>query len=197
MGRRLGARHLHLAAFVLFGSLALVHSVWADGVASVQVRAGTAAGTQVFDGTVQAVRQTVVAAQVTGSVVALEVKAGDAVKAGQLLLRIDARAAEQTAAAGQAQVQSARAAQQVAAREFERQKLLFKQNYISQAALDRAEAQFKATQAEVAAQQAGAGAALTTSGFYVVKAPYAGIVSDVGVVPGDMAMPGKALLTLY
>ncbi|MBU2286913.1 MAG: efflux RND transporter periplasmic adaptor subunit, partial [Gammaproteobacteria bacterium] len=197
MGRRLGARHLHLAAFVLFGSLALVHSVWADGVASVQVRAGTAAGTQVFDGTVQAVRQTVVAAQVTGSVVALEVKAGDAVKAGQLLLRIDARAAEQTAAAGQAQVQSARAAQQVAAREFERQKLLFKQNYISQAALDRAEAQFKATQAEVAAQQAGAGAALTTSGFYVVKAPYAGIVADVGVVLGDMAMPGKALLTLY
>jgi RND family efflux transporter MFP subunit len=175
----------------------MVGAVRADGLASVQVRTGGSAGTQGFDGAVQAVRQTVVAAQVSGAVVALEVKAGDTVKAGQLLLRIDARAAEQTAAAGEAQVQSARASQQVAAKEFERQKLLFKQNYISQAALDRAEAQFKATQAEVAAQQAGAGAARTTSGFYVVKAPYGGIVADVGVVLGDMAMPGRALLTIY
>ena len=71
------------------------------------------------------------------------------------------------------------------------------QNYISQAALDRAEAQYKSTQAEVAAQRAGAGAARTQSGFYVVRAPYAGVVADVAVVLGDMAMPGRPLLTLY
>jgi multidrug efflux pump subunit AcrA (membrane-fusion protein) len=112
-----------------------------------------------FDGVVQAVRQTVMAAQVSGAVVSLDVKAGDVVRAGQVLLRLDARAAEQTAAAGAAQVQGARAAQDAATKEFERQKLLFQKNYISQAALDRAEAQYKTSQAEAAAQLASAGAA--------------------------------------
>jgi RND family efflux transporter MFP subunit len=163
---------------------------------AVVLTGGAGSGTG-FDGVVQAVRQTVVAAQVAGAVVSLDLKAGDAVKAGQVLLRLDARAAEQTAAAGAAQVLAARAAQEAATREFERQKLLFQQNYISQAALDRAEAQYKTSQAEAAAQLASAGAARTQSGFYIVKAPYDGVVSEVSVVLGDMAMPGRPLLSVY
>ena len=62
-----------------------------------------------FDGVVEAVRQTVVAAQVSGAVVTVDVKAGDAVRAGQVLARIDGRTAEQNVAASEAQVQSARA----------------------------------------------------------------------------------------
>jgi multidrug efflux system membrane fusion protein len=150
-----------------------------------------------YDGVVEAVRQTTVAAQVPGAVVALNVKAGDRVQAGQVLLRLDARAADQNAAAGAAQVRAARATQEAATREYERQKQLFEKNYISRAALDRAEAQYKATQAEAAAQLASAGAARTQSDFHVVRAPYAGVVADVAVVLGDMAMPGRPLLTLY
>ncbi|HUP05557.1 MAG TPA: efflux RND transporter periplasmic adaptor subunit [Caldimonas sp.] len=167
------------------------------GLATVLVRSGAAGELAAFDGTVQAVRQTVVAAQVAGAVVELAVKAGDTVKAGQVLSRLDARAAEQTAAVGDAQVRSARAMQEAADREFERQKELFAQNYISRAALDRAEAQHKSAQAAVAAELASAGASRTTSGFYVVRAPYAGVVADVAVVLGDMAMPGRPLMTLY
>jgi RND family efflux transporter MFP subunit len=40
-------------------------------------------------------------------------------------------------------------------------------------------------------------AARTESDFYVVRAPYAGVVSEVAVVLGDMAMPGKPLVTLH
>jgi len=150
-----------------------------------------------FDGVVEAVRQTVLAAQVAGAVVALDVKVGDAVKAGQVLARIDARAADQNAAASDAQVQAARASLEMATKDFERQKQLFQKSYISQAALERAESQFRSTQAQVAAQLAQAGATRTQSGFFVVKAPYAGIVSDVPVALGDMAMPGRPLLILY
>lgn len=157
-------------------------------------RAGAGTG---YDGVVEAVRQTLVAAQVPGAVVALHVKAGDRVQAGQVLLRLDARAAEQTAAASAAQVRAARATQEAATREFDRQQQLFAKNYISRAALDRAEAQFKSAQAEAAAQLASAGAARTQSDFFVVRAPYAGVVADVAVVLGDMAMPGKPLLTVY
>ena len=150
-----------------------------------------------FDGVVEAVRQTVVAAQVSGAVVAVEVKAGDVVKAGQVLARIDARAAEQNVAASDAQVQSARATLEVAIKEFDRQKQLFEKNYTSRAALERAEAQFKATEAQVSAQLAQAGAARAQSGFFVVKAPYGGVISEVPITLGDMAMPGRALLTIY
>ena len=150
-----------------------------------------------FDGVVEAVRQTVIAAQVPGAVVALDVKVGDSVKAGQVLARIDARAADQNVAASDAQVRVARVSLELATKDFERQKQLFQKNYISQAALERAQSQFSATQAQVVAQLAQAGATRTQSGFFVVKAPYAGVVSEVPVALGDMAMPGRPLLTLY
>ena len=169
----------------------------ATPLATAPVRMAGEAARQGFDGVVEAVRQTVVAAQVAGSVTALEVKAGDSVKAGQVLARIDARAAEHSASASDAQVRSAQALLDVARKDFERQTQLYKQQYISQAALERAESQFKAAQAQAAALLAQADAARTTSGLHVVRAPYSGVVAEVPVALGDMAMPGRALLTLY
>ncbi len=166
-------------------------------VATVAVTAQRGAAGAAYEGVVEAVRQTVVAAQVPGAVVALHVRAGDKVHAGQVLMRIDARAADQTAAAGAAQARAARAAMEVATRELQRDQQLFAQGYISQAALDRADAQFKTVQAEASAQLANAQAAMTQSDFHVVRAPYAGVVANVSVTLGDMAMPGKPLLTLY
>jgi RND family efflux transporter MFP subunit len=154
-------------------------------------------GRSSYDGVVEAVRHTVIAAQVPGAVVELAVKVGDQVKAGQLLMRIDARTADQSAAAVDAQVQAARAQLDVATREYERQKQLFAKKYISQAALDRAEAEVRATRAQANAQAAQAGAARTQTGLHVVRAPYAGIVAEVPVALGDMAMPGRPLLTMY
>jgi len=187
-----------LAAAALLATGAPARAVdAAPGLASVPVGAAAGARASGYDGVVEAVRLTIVSAQVPGAVVALQVKAGDRVKAGQVLLRLDSRAAEQQAGAAAAQLRAARAAQEAAAREFERQKLLFQKNYIGQAALDRAEAQYKSTQAQAEAQVAAADAARTESGFYVIRAPYEGVVSDVAAVLGDMAMPGKPLLTVY
>jgi RND family efflux transporter MFP subunit len=150
-----------------------------------------------YDGVIEAQRQTVIAAQVSGAVVELKVKPGDRVAAGQLLLRLDARAADQNAVASEAQVRAARALQDVAAKEYARQQQLAADRFISSAALDQAEAQFKASQAQAAAQLAQAGAARTQTGYYVVRAPYGGVVSEVPVTLGDMATPGRPLLTLY
>ena len=187
-----------LAAALASGAVASAPAGAADGgLATVAAESGTAANVASFDGVVEAVRQTVVAAQVAGAVVALEVKVGDAVKPGQVLVRIDARGAEQNTLSSDAQVRSARAALEVAAKEFERQKQLFDKRYVSQAALERAEAQFKATQAAVSAQLAQAGATRTQSGFFIVRAPYAGVVAEVPVALGEMAMPGRPLLSLY
>ncbi|MFT7774069.1 efflux RND transporter periplasmic adaptor subunit [Roseateles sp.] len=161
------------------------------------VSSGATLPTGAQDGTVEAVRQTVVSAQVPGAVLALLVKVGDHVRAGQLLARLDARAAEQQAGAAAAQVQAARAAQEAATLEFQRQQQLAERRYISQAALERAEAQYKTATAQAQAQQAAALAARTETSYFLIKAPYDAIVSEVSVMPGDMAMPGRPLLTLY
>lgn len=186
-----------LRALAVLLPLTLAGAAGAADLATAPAQAAALQGRTGYDGVVEAVRQTVLAAQVPGAVVELNVKAGDRVKAGQLLLRLDARAADQGAAASDAQVQAARAALEVATREYERQKQLHQKKYISQAALDRAESEFKATSAQVAAQMAQAGAARTQTGLHTVRAPYAGVVAEVPVALGDMAMPGRALVTLY
>ncbi len=180
-------------------ALLLGLSTWtaAQNLNTEPARAASGTASSSFDGVVEAVRQTVVAAQVPGAVVQLDVKVGDRVKAGQLLLRIDARAADQNAVASEAQVQAARAALEMASKDFARQQQLFSKNYISKAAFERAESAYKSAQAQANSQLAQAGAARTQSNFYVVRAPFAGVVSDLPVSLGDMAMPGRALLTLY
>ena len=163
---------------------------------AVQGTAGSATESS-LDAVVEAVRQTTVSAQVPGAIVSLLVQAGDRVRAGQALVRIDARAAQQNVAGSAAQVEAAQAVLNVASKELDRQKQLLAKQYISQAALERTQAQWLAAQAQVKALQAQTRVAEAQSGFFVLSAPYAGIVSEVTATVGDMAMPGRPLLVLH
>ena len=186
-----------VAVGLLAALMAAAPASAAPALATVVVQGAGGQPSAAYDGVVEAVRQTVVAAQVAGAVTAIEVQSGDVVKSGQVLLRIDARAAEQAAGASEAQVAQAQALLEMATKDFERQRQLFQQQYISQAALERAESQFKASRAQAASMMAQASAARTQTGLHVERAPYAGIVADVPVALGDMAQPGRPLVTLY
>lgn len=172
------------------------HAADAAALTWANVQANTSAPLQSSDARVEAVRDATLAAQVAGSIIELRVHTGDLVKAGQELLRIDARMASQGAAASSAQVAAAQAQAHVATKEYERQQQLFAKHYISQATLDQARAQWQASQAQVRALQAQAAAAGTQTGLHVLRAPFDGVVSSVPVTQGDMALPGKPLLTL-
>jgi membrane fusion protein, multidrug efflux system len=194
--RRSRMQHWIRVALLLTLALGGTAASAAD-LATSRVQAAGGDDVYVTDGVVEAVRQTVIAAQVPGRITALPVKAGDAVKSGQTLARIDQRAAVQQAAVSQAQVTAARAQLDVAEKEYERSQRLYRLNYISLAAMDQAEAQYKATAAQVRATLAQAGWAATQTTFNVLEAPYAGVLADVSAQLGDMAMPGKALMTVY
>jgi len=144
---------------------------------------------------VEAVRQSTVAAQIAGRIVELRFDVGDYVRKGEVIVRIDERAAAQALAASEAQVRQAEAALRNARAEYERARQLVTQKFLSQAALDRAEAEYKAAQERVSALLAGAGQAATERGFATVVAPYSGIVSARHVELGEMATPGKPLMT--
>jgi RND family efflux transporter MFP subunit len=134
---------------------------------------------------------------VPGRITGITVKAGDAVKSGQPLARIDERAAVLQAAVSQAQVAAAQAQLEAASKEYERSQRLYKKEYISQAAMEQAQAQYKSTQAQARAMLAQAGVAGTETTLHTLRAPYDGVLAELNVEVGDMATPGKPLLTVY
>lgn len=144
---------------------------------------------------IEAVRQSTVAAQIAGRIVDIRFDIGDYVKKGEVIVRIDERAATQAVAASEAQVKEAEAVARNARLHLERSRQLLAQKFISQAALDKAEADYKQAQARLAAMLAGAGAAATERSFATVAAPYSGVVSARHVELGEMAVPGKPLMT--
>ncbi len=149
------------------------------------------------EGQVEAVRQTTLGAQVAGRIVALDVKAGDSVRAGQVLARIDARTADQAVAVGRSQVAEAEANLANAKRKYERNRDLVAQKFVSQAALDQADADYKAAQAQLAAIAANAGQAVAAQSFTTIAAPYAGVIGATLAELGDMAQPGRPLITIF
>jgi RND family efflux transporter MFP subunit len=150
-----------------------------------------------LDGVIQPVRQSVVSAQAGGRVATLLVKAGDPVRAGQLLAAIDDREAQTGVQRSQAQVAQAQAELRNAQANFKRTRDLQAQGFVSAAALDTADSQLKGALA--GRDQAGAGAAQSAlaQGFTRVTAPFDGWVLQTQVEAGDLAVPGKPLLTLY
>lgn len=151
--------------------------------------------TYAAEAVVEATRQSTVSAQVTGRIVEVNYDVGDYVKKGQVLVRIDQTEAQQVLAGSQAQVAEARAAYDNARVEFERTRDLARQKFVSQAALDKAQAALRVAEAQLKTAMAGAGQAATTKSYTTVVAPYSGVVSARHVELGEMAAPGKPLLT--
>lgn len=147
------------------------------------------------EATVEAVRQSTVSAQVSGRITAVNFDVGDQVKAGQVIVRIDPSELSQAAAGGRAQVAQAEAQLANAKANYERQVQLFQQKFISQAALDRATAEYRAAQAGAQAAKAGAGQSATVRSYTTLTAPFSGVVMARHVEVGEMAAPGKPLMT--
>lgn len=150
-----------------------------------------------LDGVVEAVRQATVSAQATGRVSSLLVKVGDKVRAGQVLATIDDRDTQTGVARSQAQVAQAEAELANAQANVQRTRDLRQQGFVSQAALDVAESQFKAAQAGRAGAGAGAQQARLAQSFTQVTAPFDGYVMEALAQAGDLAVPGKPVAVVY
>lgn len=177
----------------LLPGVATAQAAGQPDVASAQYR--EVAQTYSVDGLVEAVHQSTVSAQISGRVKEVNFDAGDHVKKGQVILRIDEREALQALAGSQAQVFQAQANMQNAKAAYERARQLFAQKFISQAALDKAQADYKVALAQAAASEASTGQASLVHGYTAVIAPYSGVVAARLVEVGEMVMPGKPLMT--
>lgn len=135
------------------------------------------------DAVVEAVRQSTVGTQVPGRILEVKVDAGQTVKQGDLLMRIDAREAGEALRAAESQFANAAA-------QFKRTQRLVEQKFMSASALDRA-------QADLDAAAAARKSALAGQSHASIVAPMSGIVASRHAEAGDMAMPGTPLVTLF
>lgn len=150
-----------------------------------------------IDGVVEAVMQSTLSSQIPGRVLSLKVKAGDRVKAGQVLATIDDRETQTGVLRSQAQLQQSDAELRQLQIALKRTQELKTQGFVSSAALDLAEAQYKAAQAGRDSAGAATAQAKVTQTFSKITAPYDAWVLETSVQAGDLAMPGKPLMTVY
>ncbi|MBI2747854.1 MAG: efflux RND transporter periplasmic adaptor subunit [Burkholderiales bacterium] len=166
-------------------------------VPTVRVQAQAVGAVVELDGTIQPVKQSTISAQVAGRVATLSVKPGDKVHAGQVVAVVDDREAAASVQRSQAQIQQADAELRNARAQVERTRDLQRKGFVSQAALDTAEAQYKGAAAARDVASAGALQSSIAQGFTRVTVPYDGWVLQTHAQAGDLAVPGKPLLTVY
>jgi RND family efflux transporter MFP subunit len=161
-------------------------------------------------GTVRAVESAALSSQVMGTVASIAVREGDHVRAGQILLSIDAaqlasqvdRAHASVVAMGQ-QIASAESDAALAASTLKRFDMLKAQKSVSPQEFDEIQSRSQAASARLAMvrsqeseARAAEAAARTMLGYTRIRAPFDGVITERRVDPGVMATPGSPLLTI-
>lgn len=161
-------------------------------------------------GSVQAAQTTELSAQVMGSIVALNVREGDRVRAGQVLVVIDdsqsraaAERAQAAVLASEKEIIAAQSEATLAEATYKRYDNLWQKNSVSAQEFDEVKARAQAAQARLELAHAGqqqARAALAQAnsqlGLTRVRAPFDGLITAKRADLGTVAAPGLPLLTI-
>lgn len=148
------------------------------------------------NGTVSAQQTVVVRPQLSAVIKAVHIKEGQFVQKGETLFSLDARTEDANLSKTEGQLAKTRADLRNAERNLERQRELYRQNFISQAALDVAENQADAMRGQLAIDQATVQANLVARGFSVITAPIAGRTGAISVYQGSLVQPTDALVSI-
>ncbi|MFZ4472162.1 MAG: efflux RND transporter periplasmic adaptor subunit [Limnohabitans sp.] len=128
-------------------------------------------------GTVKALNYAVIKARVAGEVKEIKVREGDSVTAGQVLARIDPLEYQRRFEQAQEQASAAKSQMEIAQRQWDTNKALVDQGFISKTALDNSLASFQGAVASHKAAIAGADVARKSLDDSVLRAPFSGVIA--------------------
>ena len=136
-------------------------------------------------GSLRAVNSAQVKARIPGELQGLTVREGDAVKAGQLIARVDATESQARVRQAQQQADAARSQIDIARRQFDNNKALVDQGFISRSALDTSMNNLQSAQANYMAAAASVDLARKGLDDTLLRAPISGVVSQRLAQPGE------------
>jgi len=133
-------------------------------------------------------------ARITGTILERNFEEGQVVKEGDLLFRIDPRPYESAVNSARARIDQARAAVQVAERNYTRGLQLVDDGYISKAEMDKLLGERDSSKAALADAEAALEKARIDLEFTEVKAPFSGTTGRSELSIGDLVDPNAGPL---
>ena len=138
-----------------------------------------------ISGTLKATQSAWVKARVAGELVELTVREGDTVQAGQMLARIDPTEYQARVRQAQQQAEAAQSQVDIAQRQYDNNRALMEQGFISQTALQTSSASLAGARASHQAALAALDVARKALEDAVLRSPLSGQVSQRQVQPGE------------
>lgn len=149
------------------------------------------------NGTVSAQQTVEVRPQISATVAAVHIKEGQFVHKGGRLFTLDTRSEAANLSKAEAQLEKDRADLANAERNLERQRELFRQKFISQAAFDTAQNLVDGLRGQVAVNRAAAESSRVLRSFGEIAAPITGRTGAINIYPGSLVQPnGDALVSI-
>jgi RND family efflux transporter MFP subunit len=149
-----------------------------------------------LSGTLEPELAATVRAEVGGSVTEVLVDDGQAVKRGQVLVRIDDTAVRDAYLSARAALRSAEATAQLARRNAERSERLHAGGAIAERDVEDAQTNATTADGQLADAKARLASAEKQLSKTVLRAPFAGIAANVTVSEGDVVQSGGSLLSV-
>ena len=148
-------------------------------------------------GTVQAEQLATVTSRVVANIVEMRVAAGQQVTRGETLVVLDDRDLRRRVEQAQDAVRSAEATLAQAQSDYKRDKPLFDQQVITPYDFEHTQTNLKTAEANLHRFQQAEREAEVNLSYAIIRSPFAGVEVDKLANLGDMAAPGKPLLTMY
>jgi membrane fusion protein (multidrug efflux system) len=148
-------------------------------------------------GTIRAVHETSIGSRILARVVAVNLKAGQMVQAGEVLLRLDDTDLQAKLQQARAAEAAAKAAYGQAAADEKRFAALVKNNAVSRQQYEQMATALHAAEAGLQRARETVKEAQVALDWATIRAPIDGKVIDKRVDVGDMVSPGQTLVTLY
>lgn len=150
---------------------------------------------RMWDGTIEAVNRATVSSQTSGRVAEIVYDVDDFVEAGAIIMRFTDTEQRAVLASAGAAAQEARARFAEAESDYKRISAMFENGTVARARYDQARANFDAAEARLESALSGVASADEQLEYTIVRAPYAGIVSERHVEVGEMVRPGQPLMS--
>jgi len=141
--------------------------------------------------------KSVISSKIVALVTELPVRAGQHVKKGDLLARLDDRDLKTRLSQTEQALRRAEATLAIAQSDYNRDKALVEKKVIPPVEFDHTRLRRDTAEADVARLKDAVKEAHILLGYAVIDSPYDGVIIDKNAEVGDLAAPGRPLLTMY
>ena len=162
----------------------------------VPIQLGTSVNQTNFTGTIRAVNQSSIQAQVTATATQVNAKVGQSVTQGQILVRLNNQDNAARLAQSQANLAATKAQANQAKLMMQRKQRLLNQGFISKVEFEQSQVDYQAQLENVNAQQSNVDIARKADQDGIITSPINGVITKRQVEPGQTVAVGTTLFEI-